>query len=39
MYGLIIKKKWLDLIMSGQKTLEIRGSRTSHRVLLREKQK
>ena len=30
MYGLIIKKKWLDLIMSGQKTLEIRGSRTSH---------
>mgnify|MGYP000045037717 FL=1 len=30
MYGLIIKKKWLDLIMSGQKTLEIRGCRTSH---------
>lgn len=30
MYGLIIKKKWLDLIMSGQKTLEIRGNRTSH---------
>ena len=30
MYGLIIKKKWLDLIMSGKKTLEIRGRRTSH---------
>ncbi len=30
MYGLIIKKKWMDLIMSGQKTLEIRGNRTSH---------
>lgn len=30
MYGLIIKKKWLDLIMSGQKTLEIRGNKTSH---------
>lgn len=30
MYGLIIKKKWLDLIMSGKKTLEIRGCRTSH---------
>lgn len=30
MYGLIIKKKWLDLIISGKKTLEIRGSRTSH---------
>lgn len=30
MYGLIIKKEWLDLIMSGKKTLEIRGCRTSH---------
>lgn len=30
MYGLIIKKKWLDLVMSGKKTLEIRGCRTSH---------
>lgn len=30
MYGLIIKKKWLDLIMSGKKILEIRGCRTSH---------
>lgn len=30
MYGLIIKKKWLDLIMSGKKTLEICGCRTSH---------
>ena len=30
MYGLIIKKKWLDLIMSGKKTLEIRGCRTFH---------
>ena len=30
MYGLIIKKKWLDLIMSGKKTLEIRGCRTYH---------
>lgn len=30
MYGLIIKKRWLDLIMSGKKTLEIRGCRTSH---------
>lgn len=30
MYGLIIKKKWLDLIMSGKKTLEIRGNKTSH---------
>lgn len=28
MYGLIIKKEWLDLIISGKKTLEIRGSDT-----------
>lgn len=28
MDGLIIKKKWLDLIMSGKKTLEIRGCDT-----------
>lgn len=28
MHGLIIKKKWLDLIISGKKTLEIRGSNT-----------
>ena len=28
MDGLIIKKKWLDLIVSGKKTLEIRGSNT-----------
>ena len=26
--GLIIKKKWLDLILSGKKTLEIRGCST-----------
>lgn len=26
--GLIIKKKWLDLILSGEKTLEIRSSST-----------
>lgn len=31
MYGLIIKKKWLDLILSGKKTFEIRGTRTSHK--------
>lgn len=31
MYGLIIKKKWLDLILSGKKTLEIRGSNTKHK--------
>ena len=30
MDGLIIKKKWLDLIISGKKTLEIRGSDTKH---------
>lgn len=28
MDGLIIKKKWLDLIVSGEKTIEIRGSDT-----------
>lgn len=28
MDGLIIKKKWIDLILSGKKTLEIRGSDT-----------
>lgn len=28
MYGLIIKKKWLDLIVSGKKVIEIRGSET-----------
>ncbi len=28
MYGLIIKKKWLDLIVSGKKVIEIRGSDT-----------
>lgn len=28
MDGLIIKKKWLDLILSGKKTLEIRGHDT-----------
>ena len=29
--GLVIKRKWLDLILSGQKTWEIRGSRTTKR--------
>ena len=28
MDGLIIKKKWIDKILSGKKTLEIRGSKT-----------
>ena len=28
MDGLIIKKKWLNLIVSGKKTIEIRGSNT-----------
>lgn len=28
MDGMIIKKKWLDLIVSGKKTVEIRGSNT-----------
>lgn len=28
MDGLIIKKKWIDLIISGKKTIEIRGSNT-----------
>ncbi|WP_081970167.1 ASCH domain-containing protein [Paenibacillus sp. FSL P4-0081] len=31
MDGLIIKAKWADLILSGGKTWEIRGSRTSKR--------
>ncbi len=31
MNGLIIKKKWLDLILDGKKTWEIRGSRTKAR--------
>lgn len=30
MFGLIIKKEWLDLILKGEKNLEIRGSNTSH---------
>ena len=30
MYGLIIKKKWLDKILSGEKTIEVRGSNTKH---------
>lgn len=30
MDGLIIKKKWLDLIISGKKTIEIRGSNTKN---------
>ncbi len=29
MDGLIIKKEWLDLILRGKKTLEIRGSNTN----------
>ena len=29
MNGLIIKPKWADLILSGKKTWEIRGSRTN----------
>lgn len=29
MDGLIIKKKWLELILSGKKTIEIRGNYTS----------
>lgn len=28
MDGLIVKKRWLDLIISGKKTIEIRGSNT-----------
>lgn len=28
MDGLIIKHKWLDLILKGQKTIEVRGSDT-----------
>lgn len=31
MNGLVIKKKWLDLILSGEKTWEIRGSKTKVR--------
>lgn len=31
MNGLIIKKEWLDLIIEGKKTLEIRGSDTKHK--------
>lgn len=31
MEGLIVKDKWADLILSGQKTWEIRGSRTHKR--------
>lgn len=31
MDGLIIKKKWLDLILAGKKTWEIRGSATKAR--------
>jgi len=30
MRGLIIRKPWLDQVMSGEKTLEIRGSNSSH---------
>lgn len=29
MRGLIIKKEWLDLILSGKKTIEVRSSKTS----------
>ena len=28
MDGLIVKKRWLNLILSGKKTIEIRGSNT-----------
>lgn len=31
MKGLIIKSKWADLILSGEKTWEIRGSQTHQR--------
>ena len=31
MDGLIVKKEWLELILSGKKTWEIRGSRTNKR--------
>lgn len=34
MYGLIIKKKWLDLIVSGKKVIEIRGSDTKRQMKL-----
>jgi hypothetical protein len=29
--GLIIKPKWVDLILSGEKTIEVRGSKTNIR--------
>ena len=29
--ALVVKKKWLDLILAGRKTWEIRGSSTSKR--------
>ena len=32
MDGLIIKHKWLDLILKGKKTIEVRGSDTKNRV-------
>ena len=32
MKALIIKKQWLDLILSGMKTWELRGSRIAGRV-------
>lgn len=32
--ALIIKKEWLDLILSGKKTLEIRGMNTKNRGLI-----
>lgn len=31
MKGLIIKERWLDLILSGEKTLEVRGSNCRYR--------
>ena len=31
MKALLIKKKWLDLILSGEKTWELRGSNTARR--------
>ena len=30
-YGLIIKKKWLDLILSGEKSIELRSRNTTRR--------
>jgi len=32
--GLIIKKKWLDLILDGHKTIEVRGHNTHKRGLI-----